>query len=259
MGDTLLVILPASLPEGTCWPADPDAYQKLILGLARVKLPASSGGGVVIGQNAPGSTDWDKLWVRTDSSGSLIRQYLHDGHGLWTSPHPEPPSTSKRYLWVGVENDLLTFDEGADEPVGDVTGPFWQVDHAFDGRFPVAPGIVDDDLTIAVGDQAGEKEVKLTTNQIAAHKHLSPMRTRLANLDVAYTDFQGTVAFTDTTGKVEIDTNHYDDFLHAYTDFNPLPDASGDDPGGVQAHNNMPPYRGVFIIKRTARKFYKVA
>jgi len=259
MADTLLVIIPGTLPEGYCWPSNPDDFQKAVLALARAKLPSQSGGGVVIGQNAPGSTDWDKLWVRTDSSGNLIRNYTHGGYGLWVSPHPEPPASSKRYLWVGLEADLKTFDEGVDEPVTAVTGPFWEVDHNFDGRCLIAPGVVDDDLTVAIGDQGGESTVKLTTNQIAAHKHLSPTRFREANVDVAYTDFQGVVPFTDTTGKVEIDTNHYDDFLHAYTDFNPLPAASGDDPGGVEAHNNLPPYRGVFLIKRTARQFYSVA
>ena len=253
MADTLLVIIPATLPEGYCWPSNPDDFQKTILSLARVKLPATSGGGVVISFNTPGTVDWDKLWVRTDTSGNIIRNYTHGGYGVWVSPHPEPPGSNKRYLWVGLETELKTFDEGVDEPVTAVTGPFWEVDHQFDGRYPIMPGVVDDALTVAVKNTGGDSAVKLTTNQIAAHKHLSPTRFRAANLDVAYTDFQGTVPFTASNGKVEIDNNSYSDFLHAYTDLNPLP------ADGVEAHPNLPPYYGVFAIRRTARQYFTVA
>lgn len=253
MADTLLVILPGTLPEGYCWPSNPDDFQRVILELARVKLPATSGGGVVISQNTPATTDWDKLWVRTDGSGNLIRNYTHGGYGVWVSPHPEPPASAKRLLWTGTENALKTFDEGVDEAVTAVTGPFWEVDHDFDGRFPIAPGTVDDDLDVAVGDQGGASTVVLTANQLAQHKHLSPARFRLANEDVTFTDFQGKVPFTDTTGQCDPDTDPHSDFNHAYTEFNDVPAA------GTEGHPNLPPYRGVFVIKRTVRQFYSVS
>ena len=254
MADTLLVILPATLPEGYCWPSDPNQFQQDILTLARVKLPSTSGGGVVISQNTPATSDWDKLWIRTDSSGNLIRNYLHGGYGVWASPHPEPAASNKRYLWVGLEADLKTFDEGIDEPVTAVTGPFWEVDHEFDGRVPMAPGVVDDDLTVIVKDKAGLSKVTLTENQIGPHKHLqATINATEADLDKAWSNLQGSEDVVGTDKCSDVTEGTHPGRLHAYTQTNKLPDT------GAEGHPNLQPYYGTFVIKRTARQFYTVS
>lgn len=270
MADTLLVILPATLPEGTCWPSDPDAYQKLILGLARVKLPSSSGGGVVIGQNAPASTDWDKIWHRTDSSGNLIRSYTHGGYGMWVSPHPVPPGSLTRVIYTGTEASLLTYEEGVDEPVTPVTGPFWEVDHAFDFKIPMGVGTNGDTFdgnpatALTLGQNMGEERHILTGNEFVGPGHKHPIGkfqtgsgaggdNGIFIVGTAVPAITGTGNEVDGVGGSPITR-----------DFSTLtgPDMVSNgvnDPQTIVSHQNLPPVRGAFYIKRTARQYWTIA
>jgi len=233
MPDILLPIIPGTLPQD-CYPASADAFQKLLLGLARAKLTANFNG-VVYGENAPAASDWDKLWVRQDSGGNLMRIYTHGSYGVWVSPHPIPASSKIRQLWVGSEDELKSFDEGVDEAPGPVTGPFWEVDHNFDFKFLLGPGTgtVFDEVPariVAVGDTGGEEKHKLTEDELAAHNHQLLRPTREDTGDPCWESGNG-------TAPTDIFT---------------------EDAGGDKYHENMPPYRGIYVIKRTARTFYRV-
>lgn len=165
MSDTLLNILAGTLPQD-CYPNSADDFQKQILSLARAVLPSAA---YAIGDTAP--SDHDIPWIRTDASNNFIRLYTWGGYGNWVSPHPIPAADSRRILWVGIESDLVTLDEGTSDPVTDTTGPFWVVDHAIDGRFLLGPGAFPSGTTIAVGGTGGEEKHVLTPDELAPHTH----------------------------------------------------------------------------------------
>jgi len=231
-----------------CYPASADAYQKQILALARAVFPGTTAG-VSIGDSAP--SDHDMVWARTDASGNLIRFYTWGGYGVWGSPHPAPPSTSLRYLWVGTEGDLATFDEGTGGDPTPTTGPFWVVDHNFDARFPIAPGTLPSTTLIAVTGTGGEEKHELTEAEMPPHNHEVTLVTPITSKWAGNDSGAGKIVTGDSDiveGTDEIEAN--DPFFQTE-------DAGGSgDPAETQAHNNIPPYYGVFFIKRTARIYY---
>ncbi|MES2367026.1 MAG: hypothetical protein V4563_14215 [Pseudomonadota bacterium] len=155
-----------------------------------------------------------------------------------------------------MEADLTTFDEGVAETVTPVTGPFWEVDHEMDGRYLIAPGIVDDALTVAVTDKGGESTVTLIANNIPSHNHLTPFY--VSGVDIGGSasvieDFPEGHEVVDDHKCVEVTGGTRSPTVEPYTANNVLPT------DGVVAHENKPPYYGIFVIKRTARVYYTVS
>jgi len=259
MPDILLPIIPGTLPQD-CYPASADAFQKLLLGLARAKLTANFNG-VVYGENAPASSDWDKLWVRQDSGGNLIRVYTHGSYGVWVSPHPIPVGSLALMIWKGSEAELKAYDEGVDEAVTAVTGPFWEIDHDFDFKVPVGAGTNgtaydgNPATVLAVGDTGGEERHVLLEAEMASHKHLmasSHTTDTTSDIDKSWEDIGGSEAATLTPEKVIDVTSGDFARVHPYTK------TESGLTNRDKSHQNMPPYRTVYFAKRTARLYYKV-
>jgi len=243
VSDTLLNIQAGTLPVD-CYPASADTFQKLALSLARAVFPSPVFG---IGDTAP--TDHTIPWFRTDSANNFIRTYTWGGYGNWVSPHPVPPADARRFIWVGLESDLVTLDEGTSDPITDTTGPFWVVDHGPDGRFPIASttGAVHplpSGLVIPPTGTGGEEAHSLTVPEMPPHVHHFKVE---ANNTAA----QGSGVLTG--GDDNATSPRPDGKFEGNTD-----SAGGntDTPPVVVAHNNMPPYYGVFLIRRTARIFF---
>lgn len=233
-----------------CYPASADAFQKQILALARAVFPGTTAG-VSIGDSPP--SDHDMVWVRTDGSGNMIRVYTWGGYGVWGSPHASLPSSSMRYLWIGLEAELVTFDEGTSDPVTPTTGPFWLVDHAFDGRMPLAPGTLPSGTIIAPTTTGGEEKHILGLDEMPPHNHevtlVTPILDKWSGNELgAGKIVTGSSGIAEGTDEIEAN----DPFFKTE-----LTGGAGD-PATTVAHNNMPPYYGVFIIRRSARIFYTV-
>ncbi len=248
MSDTLLNILPGTMPVD-CYPASADAFQKQILALARAVFPGTTAG-VAIGDTAP--TDHTMVWAKTDASNNLIRFYTWGGTGEWVSLYPVPASSNSiRMLWVGLESDLLTYDEGNGTNIDGTgttatTGAFWIVDHNFDGRFAVgsttgAVNPLPSGLVIPPGGTGGEENHSLSVAELAPHTH---------GLDVFLTDKQG--------GGHNATPYTQEDPDVAQVPITLTTDSTGGtgSPPVVTPHNNMPPYEGAFYIKRTIRQYY---
>ena len=244
MSDTLLNIQSGTLPQD-CYPASADAFQKQLLALARAVLP----NGATRTGDAPPTDDLahDYPWFKTDSAGNFLRTYTW-GNGGWTSLHPIPATSSARFLWVGNESDLGTYDEGDGSAVAvtDTTGPFWVVDHAMDGRFPIgsttgAVNPLPSGLIIPPQGTGGEENHSLILSEMPPHTHAIDFFSQpqsgsstdcLVDPADKGSDPKDVTIATESTG------------------------GDGSTPSVVVPHNNMPPYFGVFLIKRTGRLFY---
>lgn len=224
-------LIPGSLPT-TCYPQDVQTLYNLFCQLSTVQFPGLTG--VIISDTQPVATDRDKAWLKTSGTAPLWPPVFIYFNGKWVARHPVDAGASERRLWVGLEADLTSYDGGDGNAPGDASGPMWAVDHTFDARFLVAPGTLPSTTMIAVNGTGGEETHVLTTDEMPSHNH--PTLTQPSNgflVDISSggsgTDVGGSLIKTDlTTGNT----------------------------GGDKAHNNLPPYIGVFVIKRTGRVYY---
>lgn len=227
MPNTPVTLVPGTLPYD-CYPALPQTLNIDIV--TRIVASISEAfPGIVVGNTEPDPQYRDRVWFNTIST----RWYYYI-NGMWQRVYDVAASSSERRLWVGLETDLDTYDGGSSGAVGSSTGPLWEVDHNFDGRFPIAPGLVPTytpPLTVAVGDTGGEGQHSLTADENGPHTHV----TKLPRDGAAPDMLESTAIAT-----------------HDQTVTLPWTSESS---GLGTAHNNLPPYRGVFLIKRTARVY----
>jgi hypothetical protein len=232
-----LPITPPTLASGFCF----ESWQQIaneLVGKATVQfLTDGAPTQVIKSSSAPASTDTDKLWFNLNDS----RVYFYGtANGLliaaWVSEHPTPPGSSERRLWVGSTGDLQTYDGGDTNTAGDAAGPMWEVDSAFAARFPVGVGTFAASGSVAVTGTGGEDKHTLTANEsgLPAHTH----------------SFGSGVSVLTTPGSVhDIDSGSQGSSIAAT--------AENTSASAAEAHNNLPPYYGVYFIKRTSRIYYK--
>ena len=138
-------------------------------------------------------------------------------------------------MFVGTTTDLLSYDGGDGTAVaGDTFGPMWMVDTLFDARFPVGVGTFAASGAVAVKGTAtatsivGEDQHTLTIPEMPAHTHnFFPLVTADANNGGANGVQYGATANVATSST-----------------------------GDGTSHNNLPPFYGVYFIKRTDRIYY---
>jgi hypothetical protein len=252
MANTNVILTPGVLPQGYCFTSLQQYYTDII-NITLAQLP-----GVFttfnFGPNLPDPADQDKPWIRTNVDGSLDRVYTFSG--LWLSPHAVPPSSQERRMWGGTEESLWAYDGGdgtdpTSSPPTETSGAMWKVDHDFDFRFPVGPGTNGSSYNseaatiLNLGDTGGEQKHYLLGGEqgvlyMAAFITTCPSEgggvypiAVFSLNNVSLTGSVGT-AGTTVTGEAPMAT-------------------------AVTAHENMPPYKAIFFIRRTARKYYTVA
>jgi microcystin-dependent protein len=130
----------------------------------------------------------------------------------------------------------------------------WEVDTEFEARFPVGVGAFVASGAVAVLGKttstaiAGEDQHKLTLPELAAHTHNVAIKVfghGGEDGDRSAAD-GGTTSNTVTNNTTVFPTSTLDPDL----------DASAVSAGGDIAHNNLPPFYGVYFIKRTIRVYY---
>lgn len=191
------------------------------------------------GSDTPDASSRDRPWLRLNSDGSPDRVYVY-WNGLWVSKHPVPPGSGEDVrIWTGTTGALDTYDGGAAGAVTEVSGPMWQVATAFAARFPVGVGTFAGGTEIAVGDEGGEDNHVLTVPELPAHQHnTDPPSSQLVV-------FPPTSGFTGA--KADSEGN-------AFGHINVSEFSTGEN----EPHNNLPPYKTVYFIKRTARIYYTI-
>ncbi|MBU6231537.1 hypothetical protein KGP36_02615 [Patescibacteria group bacterium] len=237
---------------GYCF-TSPQQYANDIISLLTGTVNTT--GKVIVSPNAPGPADQDAVWVRT-VGGYLEGIYIYLGG--WFRPHPIPASSNVRQIYTGTEASVWAFDggDGTDPsvtPPTSTTGAMWQVDHNFDFKMPIGAGTnsvaydgnpansITQGGSTTSGGQSGEERHILTVPEIPPHTHLVHQ-----GLVQHGTADHGVFQNTTSDGQADVVTGY----------------GGGPSPGTNTintSHQNLPPFLGVFFIKRTLRGFYQAS
>lgn len=193
----------------------------------------------VVGATEPDPDDRDKPWLQTEANGDPLRWYSYSTDaGAWVSLHPLANwAATGGMIYFGAEADIDAFDGGESGVVSMYGGPMWERVSALDARFPVQCGTLPSTTVIGPGSTGGEEEHELTESEMPPHYHeiitsgSGGVGTFAANQNPAVPS--PTVAQTQVTG------------------------GSGT-PTVVEGHNTMPPYYGVFFLRKTNRLYYRL-
>ena len=234
---TLITLTPPSLPVGYC----PTNYQQLandVISGTQANFNSSIGNSFFnFGPTTPTLNNQVYPWL--DNNGNW---WVFQG-GYWARQNPVAAGSSERRIFVGTSADVLSYD-GGDGTVysgNPYAGSMWAIDTNFEARFPVgagtfaASGVVSVNGTTTSTAIAGEDKHTLVTAEMPSHTH--QILDQYINLVQRGTADSGVFSATNRSEGVA----------------NLLPTTSS---GGDAAHNNLPPFYGVYFIKRTARVYY---
>lgn len=219
-----------NLPTGFC----PATLQEMLVGFSAVQSVTfpSTFAGVTVSSSKP--TDQTQAWLQLDSLGRPTRLYWF-AQGAWLSLHPCVPGFTM--IWTGALPDFTTFDGGDANALSQISGPMWEEVVSLRVRFPLGAGTLPSGTVINSGDIGGEENHTLSLNEIPSHTHAIP-------------NFGGPVGAT----AVIVGDNATP---IAQPDISTR--ATGGNPDGTTAgHQNMPPYLGVYFLRRTSKLYYSV-
>ena len=225
---TLITLTPPSLPVGYC----PTNYQQLandVISGTQATFNSSIGNSFFnFGASVPALNNQVYPWLDEDGNWWIYKD------GYWLRKNPVAIGSSERRVYVGTTTDLQTYDGGNTNTLSNWSGPMWEVDTEFEARFPVGAGTFAASGVVVVQGKVtstavvGEDKHTLTVPEIPAHSHnFFPLVTADANNGGANGVQYGTTANVATSST-----------------------------GGDAAHNNLPPFYGVYFIKRTSRVYY---
>lgn len=192
---------------------------------------------VNIGSITPSPDNRIWPWKRSNADGSPDRDYIY-WNGAWVSRHPLEPGFGMP--WWGNELDIPTLGGGEASPIPPtaIAGPFWEVMPGSPGRFPVVPGTFAGGAVVAVNGVGGEDLHTLIDTELPQGLGLGAEAREVFGQNRLGSGLN-TLAFTTDTATQP----------HAVMDV-PL--------NGGQPHNNLPPYIGTWLLRRTARIFYRI-
>ena len=231
---TLITLTAPSLPVNYC----PASYQKLaneIIGGTQATFNSTIGNSFFnFGPTYPAINNRIYPWL--DENGQW---WIYD-QGFWLRKNPVTAAYERR-IYVGTTTDLLSYDGGDGTATATIlTGPMWEVDTEFEARFPVGVGAFAASGAVAVQGKttstsvAGEDQHLLTTAEIPSHTHSMTWDSQ------------------DTAGGNQPKTLYLGPDANVPNDITKNTGSTG----GDTAHNNLPPFYGVYFIKRTIRVYY---
>lgn len=232
---TLITLTPPSLPIGYC----PSNYQQLandVISGTQATFNSTIGNSFFnYGPTTPALNNQVYPWLDENGNWWIFQS------GYWLRQHPIAAGSAERRIYVGNTTDLQTYDGGNTNAPSNWSGPMWEVDTAFQARFPVgagtfaASGVVSVNGTTTSTAVAGEDKHTLVTAEMPSHTH------------------QILDQYINLTQRGSADTSVFSATNRSEGVANLLPTTSS---GGDAAHNNLPPFYGVYFIKRTARVYY---
>lgn len=247
---TLITLTPPNLPVGYC----PLNYQTLandIISGTQATFNSSIGNSFFnFGPTTPALNNQVYPWLDEDGNW-----WVFNG-GYWSRKNPVTPGGSERRIYVGNTTDLRSYDGGdgtANTPTN-YTGAMWEVDTAFDARFPVGAGAFAASGTVNVNGTttstavSGEDKHLITTAEMPTHTHQVSIKT------FGHGGSDGDRVAADGGTSSPTLTNNVTAFPSST--FDPDVDAIAANSGGSTPHNNLPPFYGVYFIKRTSRVYY---
>lgn len=201
------------------------------------------------GSSTPAAEDQNKPWVKVSVDGSPDGLYTFF-NGVWVRPHAlEPSAAYYRALWFGTEEQLRSFDggDGSTDAPTEFTGAMWEIDSSYPASFLCTVGSFAASGALAVTGQltdtsvAGVDKVTLAIDQIPSHTH-----EMIWDRQDSAGGSQGSVVYDGTDNGATAD------------DISRNTEAAGGLNSVTTPHNNLPPFVGVYLIRRSARRFYVV-
>lgn len=205
-------------------------WQELV-GLLTVTMP--DGTKIVIGNPVPAPEDRIWPWFRTNTDGTPDRWYVY-ALGAWLSRHPD--FVGKVIMWEGDIANVATLDGGENTAVSVTTGPFWERVVEMNGRVPLQPGTLQPSGTAVAtpGLDVGVDVVTLVganlPSIVTSSNNVTGFVTQVGG---GTGDYTLTVTGSGTVHKTVA-------WLGADT-----------------PHQNMPPARSIWILRRTSRLYYR--
>lgn len=173
---TLIRATPPSLPVGFCITSAQQFASAIINGT--VFTFASDIGNIAYnyGDTLPSAENRIFPWFRTVNGGYPNGWWTFQaGVGAWLQEYPYPAGPNGlRMDWEDTEAALLIYDGGENAPASLTAGPFWEVDHAYDGRSSMGPGVIlnaSPAKTLAMGEDYGSGATLQSPDQVGAHDH----------------------------------------------------------------------------------------
>ena len=194
------------------------------------------------GDTEPSVDNRLRPWFNTNDN-----HWYRYSNGVWIRPHSIPPSSDSRILWVGSENDLWSYDGGdgtdpASSPPTDSTGAMWELDEDYSGKYLAIVGTMPGGSTtsVAIGVDGGADQTTLTIENVPPHRHGPGGTGKILTVDPSDGDNAAGIQYNPGGGdSAEVTTN--------WTDL------AGGDSGAATPFDVVPPFRGIFLAKRTAR------
>lgn len=216
------------LPEGICETITSEQSRLDAFAAHMVVTIPNSLTGVVVSTTPPADTS--VVWMKVDQNAKPVRLYKH--WGRWLSQHPLPPGFIM--LWTDALPNLNTFDGGEAGDVFESAGPMWELVANSSARFPLGVGTLPSTASVAANATAGAETVILDKEQLPVHSHTI---TSEAGCDINQTSNR-TLAGTDG------DAGEFQGSM------------STGETGSGNPVNIMPPWFGVYFLRRTNRVFY---
>jgi hypothetical protein len=232
-----VIITPTTLPEGACYTTE----QERLIGFAEAmtgQLPGNYGT-INIGSDAPAADDRVNPWVRSNVDGSPDGTYIYFD-GTWKRKHPLDPGLIM--MWAGTAGGVDTLDGGVAGAATINSGPFWEIVTAMAAKFPVGVGTFASGTAVAVTGTGGEDRHTLVTAELPAVLGQFPANTEGVLLNLTAGGANGIVAGPGTWKK--------SDLADLVTGGNPLI--------SDKSHQNLPPYFGIFYVRRSVRIYYSI-
>ncbi len=213
-------------------------------------------------------SDTTKAWLQLDSLGRPVRLYWF-AQGAWLSLHPQVPGQT--ILWTTALPTFTTFDGGDANALSALSGPMWEVDTDF--AFAIPMGVGSNPVTyesmpataIGVNQTLGEERHLLAGNEFIGPTHRHAVGKFVSENTGTSEDDGVFVTGISVPALAGIGTQITGDGASKITkDFSTLTGADiitnqVNDPQTIVSHQNLPPVRGVFFLRRTARIFYSIS
>ena len=242
---TELQLIPGTLATN-CYPADPQVLYNEIMEKGAALIGDIKG--VIISASQPDPEDRDKAWIKLTAAGGPPSFYLPYVwyNGQWVARNPSAASGNERRLWVGTTGELATYDGGEAGTVGDASGPMWEVDSEFAGRFAVGVGTVPDtSVAVAVATNVGAGQVTLTEDNLPPHTH-----------EIGIEESPLTGDAEDGYIRTDDGTSRWSTGDSSEIGMTRSTGGTGT-PAAAAPFDIVPPARGVYFIRRTARIYYR--
>lgn len=194
------------------------------------------------GPTEPAVDDRDKPWFNTNDG----QWYFYDS-GNWVRPHSVPPGTAARILWTGSESDLWAYDGGdgtnpTTNPPTATTGAMWQIDPDYAGRYLAVVGSMPGGSATVISPSVngGSDQITISEANLAPHRHGPGGTGKILTVDPHEGDNAAALQYVPGGG----------DSAEVTTNWTAL---AGGTSGAATPVNIVPPFRGIYLAKRTTR------